>query len=304
MIAFSGSPLDRAEALRRDPSALEALALREDARWLVLDGLKPVMTGEGGAGGIRWATREEVLSGGEAVLLGLMDGAPRFAVAGPALPGGVAVDTRAAAMVAPGPDLGIIAHARSLIDWHATHRFCARCGAATVPARGGAQRQCEACGTEHYPRVNPVVIMLVVDRARDVALLGRGSRMPPGFVSALAGFVEAGESLEEAVRREVREEAGIEVGAVHYVASQPWPFPSSLMLGCIADALTAEIRIDPHEIESAGWFDRTTVSAAMAGRGTMLLPPKLAIAHHLIARWLDCPGDASINPLPQAASVA
>ncbi len=185
---------------------------------------------------------------------------------------------------APG-DAAIIAQARSLLDWHARNRFCAACGTPTAMRRGGQIRACPGCGAELYPRVDPVAIMLVVDDA-DRALLGRGPRMPAGFVSALAGFVEPGESLEEAVRREVLEEAGVAVGAVRYLASQPWPFGSQLMLGCLGRAHGSAIRIDPHELEDAFWATRAEVAAALAGAGRFSLPPPLAIARHLIEAWM------------------
>ncbi len=284
-LGFTGSPLDRAEALRRDEAAIAVAADDPAARWLLLDALKPVLDVSGPMPALAWQQRP--LDIAASVLLGLHDGAPRFAAPGPAVEPLEAIDARSAAMQLPGPDAAIVAHARSLIDWHARNGFCANCGHATLVQRGGIVRHCPHCGAEHYPRTDPVVIMLIIDRAADTALLGRGPRMPEGFLSALAGFVEVGESLEEAVRREVREEAGVRVGAVRYVASQPWPSPSSLMLGCIADATATEIIIDPHEIEEARWVPRATLAAALAGDGPFKLPPPLAIAHHLIRCWLE-----------------
>lgn len=286
MLGFTGSPLDRAETLRRDPAALAAAWSQSQARVLVLDGLKPAMDTSGPAPAIGWQPTT-TYDPATAPLLGLIDGAPRFATAAPAPPGLTALDARALAMTADAATAAIVAHARSLVDWHARHRHCANCGAATTSERGGHQRRCPSCAADHYPRTDPVAIMLVEDRAADAVLLGRGPRTPAGFLSALAGFVEVGESLEEAVRREVREEAGVVVGAVRYVASQPWPFPSSLMLGCVADALTTAITIDPEEIETARWVPRAELAAAIAGRADFTLPPPLAIAHHLIRHWLD-----------------
>jgi len=290
VIAFAGSPLDRAEGLRRDEAALARMAEDPGARWLLFDQMKPLMLGEGGRSGIAWFERPALPAGAPAIFLGFEGGAPRFAAAASPPPGSAAspVDARAAAMHGPSPDLGIIAQARSLLEWHAGHPFFARCGAPTVLARGGVLRRCGACAAEHYPRVNPVVIMLVADGDR--VLLGRGPNMPPGFISALAGFVEPGESLEEAVRREIAEEAGITVGAVRYVASQPWPFPSSLMLGFHADAATTAITIDPNEIEEARWVSAPDLIAAFRGEADFHLPPPLAIAHHLVVAWLEARG--------------
>lgn len=285
MLGFTGSPIDRAEALRRDPAAIAAAYRDPAARWLILDELRPVMNVADAVPVIAWHPAPADAAG--SVLLGLIDRAPRWAAAGMAAPPFKAIDARSAAMLCPAADAAIIAHARSLIDWHMRHGFCARCGQPTVAERGG-QRRCCPCGAEHYPRTDPVVIMLVTDGDR--ALLGRGPRMPPGFLSALAGFVEPGESLEEAVAREVMEEVGIAVGGVRYVASQPWPFPSSLMLGAIAEATTTTIVPDPLEIEEARWASRAELRAALAGGGTFALPPPLAIAHTLVRSWVDQSG--------------
>lgn len=284
-LGFTGSPLDRAEALRRDEAALAAAVADPAARWLLLDALKPVLDVSSPLPALAWQPRPADPTA--SVLLGLQDGAPRFAAPGPAVDPYKAIDARSAAMQMDGPGAAIVAHARSLIDWHARNGFCANCGHGTQVQRGGIVRHCPNCNAEHYPRTDPVVIMLVVDRAADAALLGRGPRMPEGFLSALAGFVEVGESLEEAVRREVHEEAGIRVDTVRYVASQPWPFPSSLMLGCIADAASTDIALDRQEIEEARWVPRAALAAALAGGGPFQLPPPLAIAHHLIRYWLE-----------------
>lgn len=283
-MGFTCSPIDRAEPLRRDEATLAALRDDPQVRWLALDALRPVMMAGEGAPRIAW--RPGPPPDG-AVLLGLLDGAPAFAAAGEArtAAGETALEARSAAMLCPADEAAIIAQARSLIDWHARHPFCAACGAPSTMRRGGQIRACPACGAEHYPRVDPVAIMLVTDDAGR-ALLGRSARMPPGFVSALAGFIEPAESLEEAVRREVAEEAGVEVGAVRYLASQPWPFGSQLMLGCLARATATAIRIDRHELEDAFWASRAEVAAALAGQGRFSLPPRLAIARVLIEAWL------------------
>src|SRR6185503_9944654 len=179
---------------------------------------------------------------------------------------------------------GMVAHAVGMLNWHRRHRFCANCGAPTVAREAGYVRVCPVCGAEHHPRTDPVVIMLVTDGDR--ALLGRQAPWPTGRYSALAGFVEPGESLEEAVAREVREEAGVELGQPQYIASQPWPFPSSLMLGFSAPWISGEPVIGDEELEDARWFTREQVRDAVSERGPLRLPPPLAIARRLLDGWL------------------
>ncbi|MFD1341666.1 NAD(+) diphosphatase [Litorisediminicola beolgyonensis] len=182
-------------------------------------------------------------------------------------------------------DAELAATHRALIGWHASHGFCAKCGAASEMAQAGWQRRCGSCGAAHFPRTDPVVIMLVT--RGPYALLGRSPGWPEGMYSCLAGFVEPGETLEGAVRREVAEEAGIRIGAVRYLASQPWPFPASLMIGCHAEAETEEIVLDPVELEDARWVTREQIVAAMAGEDKTLLPArKGAIAQFLLRNWL------------------
>jgi NAD+ diphosphatase len=187
------------------------------------------------------------------------------------------------------PDLAIYGGARSLVDWHARHRFCARCGSPTNLVKGGWQRHCDNCGADHFPRTDPVTIMLV--EHEDKLLLGRQPRFPPRMYSALAGFVEPGETIEEAVAREIHEEAGVRVRDVRYIASQPWPFPSQLMIGCTSVADDPELTIDTTELEDARWFTRAELMEARAAgeHGTELLyfPRPFAIAHHLVCWWLD-----------------
>jgi len=189
-----------------------------------------------------------------------------------------------AARLAPG-DAALLAHAKGLLYWHARHRFCGVCGSATVSAEGGHQRRCTnpGCGTSHFPRTDPAVIMLVADGDR--VLLGRQKVWPPGMYSVLAGFVEPGETLEAAVRREVLEEAGIEVGDVRYRGSQPWPFPGSIMLGFRAAAATTEIRIDPGELEDARWVERRWLIEHPDDPG-LRVPPGGSIARRLVEDWL------------------
>ncbi len=184
-------------------------------------------------------------------------------------------------------DAALYAAARSLVDWHARHGFCAVCGTATAIFRAGWGRKCPSCAAEHFPRVDPVVIMLA-ERGEKV-LLGRQPIWPAGRYSALAGFLEVGESIEEAVRRETLEEAGVQVGPVRYVASQPWPFPSSLMIACIGEALDETITIDAHELEDARWFSRDDVRSALARESdaSFIAPPAYAIAHTLLTAWVE-----------------
>jgi NAD+ diphosphatase len=184
---------------------------------------------------------------------------------------------------------GLMAQAVSLANWHASHPFCPRCGAPTVPAQSGWIRVCTREGSEHYPRTDPAVIMAVVDDD-DRLLLGHGTSWPVGRFSTLAGFVESGESLEAAVRREVAEEVGVEIGDVIYRGSQPWPFPASVMLGFRAYATTTEVRVDGSEVDDARWFTRASLDAAIAS-GELLISPSISIARRLIEDWYGGPID-------------
>lgn len=182
----------------------------------------------------------------------------------------------------------IAATARGILEWHGRHMFCANCGAPTAMSDGGWRRDCAACSVQHFPRTDPVVIMLVTHG--NSVLLGRDAAWPEGMYSLLAGFMEPGEPIEAAVRREVLEESGIKVGPVEYVASQPWPFPASLMIGCRAEALTTEITLDPNELEDALWLTREELANAMAGLSGKIRPArKGALAQFLLTKWLaDC----------------
>ncbi|MFE0422442.1 NAD(+) diphosphatase [Streptomyces sp. NPDC058953] len=194
---------------------------------------------------------------------------------------------REAGMLLSARDAGLLAHAVALENWQRLHRFCSRCGERTVIAAAGHVRRCQACGAEHYPRTDPAVIMLITDED-DRALLGRQLHWPEGRFSTLAGFVEPGESLEQAVRREAYEEAGVVVGDVAYVASQPWPFPSSLMLGFTARATTAGITVDGEELHEARWFSRDDLADAFA-TGEVMPPYGISIAARLIETWYGKP---------------
>jgi NAD+ diphosphatase len=184
-------------------------------------------------------------------------------------------------------DLAILSQAKSVLFWHRRHRFCPNCGAPTKSASAGWRRECASCGAQHFPRTDPVVIMMAVDG--DACLLGRQPQFPPGFYSCLAGFLESGETVEDAVRREIAEEAGIRIGRVSYLGSQPWPFPSSLMIGCRAEAVSREIAIDGQELEHARWFSRAEVATMLAKTHPegLFCPAPLAIAYHLIKAWVE-----------------
>jgi NAD+ diphosphatase len=285
-IAFAGSRLDRADHVRADPDRLAALKAK-GARLLRLDGLLPVL---GAGDALQWVPIEHAQDGAELVFLGLCEGRGMFAAVpdegDDAPPYAIRNVWDVLGRLNP-DDLATYGGARSLVDWHARHRFCARCGGTTRLAKGGWQRDCTRCDAQHFPRVDPVAIMLV--EHEDRLLLGRGERFPPRRYSALAGFVEPGESIEEAVAREVFEEAGVRVRDVRYVSSQPWPFPSQLMIGCHAFADSAELEIDTTELEEVHWFTRDEIAAAMAGdeSGRLLTPPSVAIAHQLLKWWLE-----------------
>jgi NAD+ diphosphatase len=277
-IAFTGAALDRAPAERRsaewvaarrnDPAA-RSLVLSERGLWMDDGGLLLVAPDS------------------EAVFLGLREDRPLFAVdaTGSEPAQGRPAGLREAATELPAGDAAVAAYAASLVSWHRRHRFCANCGAATQPADGGHERRCPACHAHHFPRTDPVVIVRVTD-ARERLLLGRQASWPAGRFSVLAGFVEPGETLEEAVRREVLEESGVEVGDVGYVASQPWPFPSSLMIGFSASARGGEPKPGDGELAEVRWFERDEVEDAAAGKGEAHLPPPYSISRRLIDGWL------------------
>jgi NAD+ diphosphatase len=274
---FTGAALDRAGEHRGDAAWVAEQEADPKAR--------TVVAGQGGvrvAGGrlelvpLDEATREPRL------LLGLDEEGPVFATE-PA-DGEPLLGLREAAATLPQADGGLAAYAAAMLGWHRRHRFCANCGHATEVREAGHVRHCPNCGAEHHPRTDPVVIMLVT-RGEEV-LLGRQPSWPPRRFSALAGFVEPGESLEEAVAREVLEESGVEIGLPRYVSSQPWPFPMSLMLGFVAPWRAGEPRIGDEELEEVRWFSRDEVLAAVEDHGALRLPPPLAIARRLLDGWL------------------
>ena len=286
MLSFTGSPLDRADNIRGDEDALAGL-MNWKARMLALDGLTPSLTAEGR---LAWTTLADADPEAELVFLGLDEGKACFAAvpprgdSAPRLANPALWDLMA---TLPAEDLATYGGARSIVDWHARHRFCAQCGGPTRIAKGGWQRTCENCAADHFPRVDPVTIMLVEHDGR--MLLGRGKGWGEGRFSALAGFVEPGESLEEGVAREVLEESGVVIRPeqVRYVASQPWPFPSQLMIGCHAHADTDDITRDETELDEIRWFSRDEVAASLDGAGPFIAPPKQAIASYLLKWWIE-----------------
>ncbi|SDX30811.1 NAD+ diphosphatase [Albimonas donghaensis] len=325
-ITFAGGVRDRADRIRDNAVMVRRFWDDSAARVLPLWRGKPLLVEPEGPDGaepqapvsLGWLpTDHPVLEGLELdpVLLGLDDpeGRPsgRFAVdfsawSDPAAPDGppssfrdptanrhpdlpadhVFVDTRMAMARLTTQDAADVAAAKGVLEWHLSHPFCAKCGSRSKMSHAGWRRDCPACGAQHFPRTDPVVIMLVVRGSR--VLVGRQQAWPKGMFSLLAGFMEPGETLEAAVRREVDEEAMIRVGRVAYVASQPWPFPASLMFGCAAEALDEDIRIDPKELESAMWVEKDEMREALAGRHPVIAPARHgAIARFVLEAWVE-----------------
>ena len=312
---FGLNPLDRLSGLREDAAALAALRREAGARCVVIVSDTPVLRREPQGHGAHFSLAEAAALGalrGEA-FLGRQDSGPVFALwlddtaLAPHAPAEarafrdqrvlaiagrddlVFSDMRAVAAqgLVPPETLGMLGQAKALFYWHARHRFCGACGAETAMAAAGWRRDCPHCKAQHFPRTDPVVIMLA--HHSDRCLMGRQARFPPGMYSCLAGFLESGETIEDAVRREIAEEAGIRTGAVTYLASQPWPFPASLMIGCLAQAETTELRVDASELEDARWFSREECAAMLEGRhaGRLTCPPPMAIAHLILRAWVE-----------------
>ena len=273
---FAGEALDRAGPHRRDEAWLAARLADPATRVVAASAAGVIVAGDRP----RMLAVDKLPEAHELVLLGVDgDGHAVFAAdPGDGFPG-ERRGLRDLAPVLSQAEGGMVAHAVGLLNWHRRHRFCANCGAPTAAREAGHVRVCPVCGAQHHPRTDPVVIMLVTDGDR--ALLGRQAQWPAGRYSALAGFVEPGESLEEAVAREVHEETGARVAEVTYRSSQPWPFPSSLMLGFTARGAGGDPEVRDGELEDVGWFTR----AAIVG-GEVLLPPPTAIARRLIDEWL------------------
>jgi len=300
-LCFADSRIERAAELRADAPALALAARMRDpgSRCYLIGGDRVALkkTASGHDPLFSAAEAEGLGAPTEVVFLGLLDGAARFALALPeagvallqARPDIELIDLRAMAMrgLLESGHLSALAAGKALVNWHARHRFCPNCGAATRAVEAGWRRDCPSCRALHFPRTDPVVIMLAI--AGDQCLLGRSHRFQSGMWSCLAGFVEPGETIEEAVRREKREEAGIICGEVAYLASQPWPFPMSLMIGCYARARSREIVIDRTELDDARWFAREEVAAMLAERHPegLTAPLPHAIAHHILRTFVE-----------------
>lgn len=298
---FAGNPLDRAGDLRNDPEWLVERAGDPEAQALVLWEGRPLVEDHADGPRLTWVSLKHArdMVPDREVFLGLWKAAPVFAVEfegsidpaeGPARGLGVFHEMRAAAAILSAADAAMAGGAKSLFDWRRKHGFCAACGVETETASGGWKRRCPACGTEHFPRVDPVTIMLPVYRGgpEPICLLGRQAAWPEGRMSALAGFLEPGETIEEACAREVMEEAGLTVTTVRYHSSQPWPFPSQLMIGLIAEVSNDQARPDQTELESVAWLTRDEARAVIEGRHPAIqAPPPFAIAHTLIRAWVD-----------------
>lgn len=297
------SGIDRAAHHRLDEAWLAAAWSHPTTRVFVVSGGQVLIdeTADGTTELLMTPSFEAPLTEAHRYFLGTDDdGVSYFALQKDALPGRIDQSARPAGLREAGlllspRDAGLMVHAVALENWQRLHRFCSRCGERTVIAAAGHIRRCPACGAEHYPRTDPAVIMAVTDD-EDRILLGRQVHWPEGRFSTLAGFVEPGESIEQSVRREVFEEAGITVGDVEYVASQPWPFPSSLMLGFLARATSFEINVDGEEIEEARWFSREDLRAAFES-GEVLPPYGISIAARLIELWYG-------KPLPTRGNAA
>ena len=301
--------LDRQSHKRADQVYIDGLLAAPGARFLVLADQKPVIrsNAERTEGNIRWFTREELQRVGlpiaDSLFLGVdpETGAGRFAVAvtehrARNAPGGLEmmrpiVDLRSLAMqgVLPPEELSLLGLAKALAAWHENTRCCGHCGGTTLVKDGGWKRKCWACGQEHFPRTDPVVIMLIVDPPHDRCMLGHEARFAENMWSTIAGFIEPGEDIEHAVRRETQEETSVEVGEVRFHSTQPWPFPHSLMIGCIGIAKTTDIKIDPNELVDARWFTRTEVKQMLEGKHPdgLWVPGQQAIARALITAFVE-----------------
>jgi len=303
-LGYTASRIDRAAALRGDDAALQKFGADARAGVYLFAGELVVLKASSEQCDPLFSAAAARSFGTvtESVFLGLADDAPRF---------GFNLEPQALEPLQTRNDLKItdlrgvavhglvaaehlppLAEAKALLGWHIRHRFCPNCGAATVAAHAGWRRDCPSCKAEHFPRTDPVVIMLAI--AGERAVLGRARRFAPTMWSCLAGFIEPGESIEEGVRREVHEEVGIRCGRVRYFASQPWPFPASIMIGCHAEALSDTIVIDREELEDARWFERDELALMLKRQHPHKLttPPPVAIAYHIIRKFVEDGGDA------------
>jgi NAD+ diphosphatase len=298
-LGYTASRVDRAAYCRGDDAVLAKFARHERAGFYLVGGELVLTSKHGETLEPLFSPAEAAAIGGarETVFLGLLDDAPRF---------GIGLDPAVVEQLKTRDDLKItdlrsiavhglvhadhlppLAEAKALLGWHGRHRFCPNCGAPTRPVEAGWRRDCPSCKVQHFPRTDPVVIMLPI--AGDRCVLGRSPRFAPTMWSCLAGFAEPGETIEEAVHREVREEVGVVCGKVSYFKSQPWPFPTSLMIGCHAQALTEDIIVDRSELEDARWFDREEVALMLARKhpqGLTATVP-MAIAYHIIRSYIE-----------------
>ena len=301
LVGFSGNPLDRLSNLRDQPDQIAAFAADPKARSLVFAGDIPLLKADPLDPHFTLAETRHFGASCEVALLGQDDRGPLFAtlfettlasgdpLAVPGRPELLLQDLRSLAVQRrlPREVLATLAQAKSLLFWHMRHRFCSTCGQPTEVKSAGWKRECTACKAQHFPRTDPVVIMLAL--RGDRCLLGRQARFTTGMYSALAGFVEPGETLEEAVRREIMEESGVKIGRVKYLASQPWPFPATLMVGCFAEALSDEVIVDRTELEDARWFSRDEVRQMLNGEHPQQLgaAQPIAIARTLLHSWVN-----------------
>jgi len=296
---FAGNPLDRGDIERRDEQLLKNMVWQDNAKFLPFHTLNPLILKKERAE-LAWIgnqfLNQVAKEVGDPIFLGFdNERNPCFAVdvtlaeklsdISSFMRQADFEDGRSAAISITNEQSGILAQARSNLNWHAQNRFCSVCGTESQSQRGGLMRECSKCKTQHFPRTDPVAIMLVYKGERCV--MGQTlARSNSTFYSCLAGFMDQGESIEEGVRREVREESGLEVGKVTYHSSQPWPFPSSLMIGCHAEAISDEIVSDPGEMSDVRWFTKKDVKLALEDKlDDVNIPGPIAIAHHLIKAW-------------------
>lgn len=298
---FAGGKLDRESGKRNDAAYIASQFANPKAELLIFQNAKPFFA-NGADAPIRLLTSAVAQFGtakAAPIYLGQNNNNPLFAIEllsnfdiqNSVLNGlGEFAELRQVMMRISHDDLAILGLARSLFDWHKRHRYCANCGEPSAIVDAGWKRLCPSCKTEHFPRTDPVAIMMVVHE--DKCLLGNSPRFPKSFYSCLAGFIEAGETVEEACRREVFEEVGVKTSECQIISNQPWPFPSQLMIGLIANATTTEIAIDEEEIADARWFNKAQIAQMLNG-GVLIDgeqyfgPPKVAIAHHIMRHWLE-----------------
>lgn len=302
---FSNNPLNRGEIERRSEEWINKAAGSKSAKFLPVSDTQILLQKTPIPGDsirpLGWISREDIVRLkiiNEPLLLGLLQDITYFAIDVSNEVNALKelesddkfefVDTRTAAEITDNESAGIIAQARSQVKWHMMNRFCSSCGYKTLIGRGGQAIHCSNCGIIHYPRTDPVIITVVYHK--DMCLLGqtRGRSQSTNRYSALAGYIDQGESIEEAVIREVMEESGIQIGNVKYQSSQPWPFPYSLMIGCHAEAITTSINFDAEEMRDVRWFNRNEVLLALSGKNeSLILPGPIAIAHHIIKSWAE-----------------